>query len=292
MHFERKSGNFYVLSAVSSLALSRLCGQKTFFSFPPHFSPQPPLFLNSILRVASTKKSFGPSLPLSLRWVTHIPPGPLSTTHLHTVPRGLLLLERAKEREKRREFCGKKGEERTELAGLKMSLSPFPLGERRRERERGLFHSSSFLFSYCDAISCLHFPTKSKKRKIPLNLLYYVPKRLAHVLSLPGQSNFHSVFFCFYFRGLFVGKTKVHCYSLSLSVVAKATLPRSLYIHEVWQWQMAKSSADGWGKSIYNITSFCFLCCHMHIPASLSQLNASKNNFIKDIRWKRQPKLF
>ncbi len=55
---------------------------------------------------------------------------------------------------------------------------------------------------------------------------------------------------------------------------------------------MAKSCADGWEKSIYNITSFCFLCCHMHIPASLSELNASKNNFIKDIRWKRQPKLF
>ena len=183
MHFERKSGNFYVLSAVSSLALSRLCGQKTFFSFPPHFSPQPPLFLNSILRVASTKKSFGPSLPLSLRWVTHIPPGPLSTTHLHTVPRGLLLLERAKEREKRREFCGKKGEERTELAGLKMSLSPFPLGERRREREAC---STLLLFfsSYCDAISCLS--DKVEKKENPPLFSILRTKAASARTSTPG----------------------------------------------------------------------------------------------------------
>ncbi len=203
---------------------------KNLFFFPPSlFSPTSP-FSEFDFEGRFHQKKFWALPPLSLRWVTHIPPGPLSTTHLHTVPRGLLLLERAKEREKRREFCGKKGEERTELAGLKMSLSPFPLGERRREREAC---STLLLFfsSYCDAISCLHFPTKSKKRKIPLNLLYYVRKRLAHVLSLPGQSNFHSVFFCFYFRGLFVGKTKVHCYSLSLSVCCRKSHIAAVTLH-------------------------------------------------------------
>ena len=166
MHFERKSGNFYVLSAVSSLALSRLCGQKTFFSFPPHFSPQPPLFLNSILRVASTKKSFGPSLPLSQVSDPYPARAPFHHPSSHR-PKRLAFARKSKgEREKKRVLREKRRRENRIGWSKNVPLSFSSWRKEKREREAC---STLLLFfsSYCDAISCLHFPTKSTKKENP-----------------------------------------------------------------------------------------------------------------------------
>ena len=146
MHFERKSGNFYVLSAVSSLALSRLCGQKTFFSFSPHYSPQPLLFLNSILRVASTKKVLGPP-SLSLSQVSDPYPAraPFHHPSSHR-PKRLAFARKSKgEREKKRVLREKRRRENRIGWSKNVPLSFSSWRKEKRERERPV---PLFFFSF------------------------------------------------------------------------------------------------------------------------------------------------